>query len=98
MGMSGYWLCLWQCRLCTPKQGVVLLAQDDNFIELHDGSTEFVGKISKAMVFYDILILRLVSYSGERKKVFIVRSALSTQAWARLCRLSLLHYAAMEPK
>ncbi|OHU86620.1 hypothetical protein BET10_18735 [Pseudoalteromonas amylolytica] len=75
----------------------MLLTQEDNFIELY-GDIEFVGKIAKALVFFDILILQLESYSGVNKRVLIVRSALSTQAWARLCRLSLQHCEATEPK
>nr|WP_315942779.1 protein YgfX [Pseudoalteromonas sp. CIP111854] len=88
LGFVGFKLCLWQCRHNTPQHGVILITQSDNYIELQ-GSHFIQGRVADAELLLNILCLRIAGQAGAKRRVFIIRDALSAQDWSRLCRCCL---------
>ncbi|WP_404821697.1 protein YgfX [Pseudoalteromonas aurantia] len=68
--------------------GVINLSISKNYISWRTGEQVIEGKVSRAKLYLNVLVLEVNNFDHSQQ-LCVIQSALTTQSWRRLCRVSL---------
>ncbi|WP_310732133.1 protein YgfX [Pseudoalteromonas sp. MSK9-3] len=86
--LVGYLLSIRAIRRMSLPNGVINLSTSKNYLCWQTDALVIEGQIRKATLYFNWLVLD-VSQFDKTHTIIFVQSAMTTQSWRRLCRVSL---------